>query len=101
VNVRQKEDPWNSILSGAATGGILSLRQGFRSVDSSMHGAIFFALVNGAIIMAQRSQPDPLSMPVDVPAVTPVEMYSSMPVDDEAITPVETCEKESGRGSHK
>jgi import inner membrane translocase subunit TIM17 len=32
VYVRQKEDPWNSILSGAATGGILSLRQGFRSV---------------------------------------------------------------------
>ena len=102
MNVRQKEDPWNSILSGAATGGILSLRQGFRSVlRSSMHGAVFFALVNGAIIMAQRSQPDPLSMPVDVPAVTPVEMYSSMPVDDEAITPVETFEKESGRGSHK
>ena len=100
--MRQKEDPWNSILSGAATGGILSLRQGFRSVDSSMHGAIFFALVNGAIIMAQRSQPDPLSMPVDVPAVTPVEMSSlSMPVDAEAITPVETFEKESGRGSHK
>lgn len=103
VYVRQKEDPWNSILSGAATGGILSLRQGFRSViRSSMDGAIFFALVNGAIIMTQRSQPDPLSMPVDVPAVTPVEMSSlSMPVDAEAITPVEKFEKESGRGSHK
>jgi len=95
VYVRQKEDPWNSILSGAATGGILSLRQGFRSViRSSMHGAIFFALVNGAIITTQQSQP--LSTPVDVPAVTPVEISSS-----EAITPVETFEKESGRGNHK
>lgn len=102
--VRQKEDPWNSILAGAATGGILSLRQGFRSViRSSMHGAIVFALFNGAFIMAQRFQPDPLSMPVDVPSVTPAEMSSlSMPVDAEAITPVETSlGEESGRGSHK
>nr|GMD84037.1 mitochondrial import inner membrane translocase subunit TIM17-2-like [Ipomoea batatas] len=28
VYVRQKEDPWNSIIAGAATGGVLSLRQG-------------------------------------------------------------------------
>jgi hypothetical protein len=29
--VHQKEDPWNSILSCAATDGILYLRQGFPS----------------------------------------------------------------------
>ncbi|MBA0784008.1 hypothetical protein Gotri_001634 [Gossypium trilobum] len=28
VYVRQKEDPWNSIIAGAATGGFLSMRQG-------------------------------------------------------------------------
>lgn len=74
VYVRQKEDPWNSILSGAATGGILSLRQGFRSaIRSSMHGAILFALLNVTIIMMQRPQPDPLSKPVDAEAITPVK----------------------------
>lgn len=26
VQIRQKEDPWNSIISGAATGAILSVR---------------------------------------------------------------------------
>ncbi|EJK54813.1 hypothetical protein THAOC_25526, partial [Thalassiosira oceanica] len=28
--VRQKEDPWNSIVSGAATGGVLAARAGPR-----------------------------------------------------------------------
>lgn len=28
VYVRQKEDPWNSIMSGALTGGILAARNG-------------------------------------------------------------------------
>jgi len=56
VHLRQKEDHWNSILSGAATSGIFSLRQGFRAVvRSSMQGAIFFALISGAGIMMQSS----------------------------------------------
>lgn len=28
VHIRKKEDPWNSIISGAATGGILAARNG-------------------------------------------------------------------------
>jgi len=28
VHLRKKEDPWNSIISGAATGGILAARNG-------------------------------------------------------------------------
>lgn len=28
VHFRKKEDPWNSIISGAATGGILAARNG-------------------------------------------------------------------------
>jgi hypothetical protein len=89
--VRQEEDPWNLICSGVATGGILSLRQGFLSViRSCMPGTIFFALLSGAIIVLHRSQPDPLSVPVDVPNVTLFEMSLSMPVGAEAITRVET-----------
>nr|CAB3458555.1 unnamed protein product [Digitaria exilis] len=72
VYVWQKEDPWNSILSGAAASGILSLRQGFRAVArSSMYGALLFALISGAGVMVQNSQPR--SMSADVPAITPVD----------------------------
>ena len=31
IAIRGKEDPWNSILSGALTGGALSARMGLRS----------------------------------------------------------------------
>lgn len=37
VHFRKKEDPWNSIISGAATGGILAARNGkhlFRLIKS-------------------------------------------------------------------
>ena len=33
--IRQKEDMWNGILSGAATGGLLSIRQGVKVAAKS------------------------------------------------------------------
>lgn len=76
--VRQEEDPWNSILSGAAVGGILSARQGFRSVvRSSLQGAVLLAFISGAGMMGQCSpQPNTVSMPVDDQVITPVETSS-------------------------
>ena len=35
VALRHKEDPWNPILSGALTGGILQVRYGFASAARS------------------------------------------------------------------
>ena len=35
VALRKKEDPWNSIASGALTGGFLQLRTGMRSAAKS------------------------------------------------------------------
>lgn len=35
VYVRKKEDPWNSIISGAATGGILAARNGVPAMAGS------------------------------------------------------------------
>ena len=56
VHLRHKEDHWNSILSGAATCGIFSLRQGLHAVvRSSMQGVIFFALISGVESMMQGS----------------------------------------------
>ena len=34
VHFRKKEDPWNSIISGAATGGILAARNGKLVINS-------------------------------------------------------------------
>ncbi|MCI84408.1 mitochondrial-like import inner membrane translocase subunit TIM17-2-like, partial [Trifolium medium] len=49
VYVRQKEDPWNSIVAGAATGGFLAMRQGFAaSARSAAFGGVLLALIEGS-----------------------------------------------------
>lgn len=46
--LRQKEDPWNSILSGAATGGILAARAGPKAMASAaVVGGVILALIEG------------------------------------------------------
>ncbi|KAF3497442.1 hypothetical protein DY000_02055191 [Brassica cretica] len=53
VYARQKEDPWNSIIAGAATGGLLSLRQGFRaSGRAALFGGAILALIQGVQLIA-------------------------------------------------
>ncbi|CAM0906659.1 unnamed protein product [Alopecurus aequalis] len=57
VYVRQKEDPWNSIVSGAATSGLLSVRQGLRAAGrSAVLGGALLALIEGSGILANRAQ---------------------------------------------
>lgn len=70
VYLRQKEDPWNSIAAGAATGGFLQLRSGMRSsARSAVFGGVLLALIEGAGIMLNRltanmAQPPPLEEPM-------------------------------------
>eukprot|EP00985_Skeletonema_marinoi_P007414 scaffold3257_cov87-Skeletonema_marinoi.AAC.5 len=46
--IRQKEDPWNSILSGGATGGILAARAGPKAMASAaVIGGVLLALIEG------------------------------------------------------
>lgn len=55
VYLRQKEDPWNSIAAGAATGGFLQLRAGARSATrSAIFGGLLLGLIEGASIMLNR-----------------------------------------------
>ncbi|XP_034021987.1 mitochondrial import inner membrane translocase subunit Tim17-A [Thalassophryne amazonica] len=55
VKVRGKEDPWNSIASGAMTGAILSARSGpVTMVGSAAMGGILLALIEGAGILLNR-----------------------------------------------
>ncbi|KAG2659014.1 hypothetical protein PVAP13_1KG329200 [Panicum virgatum] len=55
VYAREKEDPWNSIASGAATGGQLAMRQGLLAAGrSAVFGSALLALIEGAGIMLNR-----------------------------------------------
>ena len=50
--IRQKEDPWNSIISGAATGGVLAARAGPRAMaTAAIFGGVILALIEGMGIM--------------------------------------------------
>ena len=52
TSIRQREDPWNSICSGAATGGILAARAGPQAMASAaLVGGILLALIEGMGIM--------------------------------------------------
>lgn len=55
VYIRNKEDPWNSIVAGAATGGFLSIRQGIVAASSSaVLGGVLLALLKGNALMGNK-----------------------------------------------
>ncbi|KAL1292655.1 hypothetical protein HN51_053222 [Arachis hypogaea] len=72
VYVRQKEDPWNSIMSGFAAGGFLAMRQGpAAAMRSALFGGILLALFEGAGIMVNKVIYAPQAeepMPTDYPS---------------------------------
>jgi import inner membrane translocase subunit TIM17 len=57
--VRRKEDPWNSIFAGTATGGLLAIRAGPKAAAiSATMGGFFLALIEGlGILMNQKFGP--------------------------------------------
>ncbi|VDI62013.1 mitochondrial import inner membrane translocase subunit TIM17 [Mytilus galloprovincialis] len=55
VYIRKKEDPWNSITSGALTGAILSVRHGAGAMlGSAVVGGVLLAVIEGLGIMFTR-----------------------------------------------
>ncbi|CAN0358142.1 unnamed protein product, partial [Laminaria digitata] len=55
VAVRHKEDAWNPILSGAATGGILALRAGPKTAaKNAAVGGVLLAVIEGVGILLER-----------------------------------------------
>ncbi|WJX55752.1 hypothetical protein P8452_41484 [Trifolium repens] len=65
VYIRKKEDPWNSIVSAAATGGFLSMRRGFAaSAKSAAFGAVLLGLIEGTGIALNKFSSDQQPMPV-------------------------------------
>jgi import inner membrane translocase subunit TIM17 len=48
AHFRRKEDPWNSIISGAATGGLLAARAGPKAAGkNALIGGVLLALIEG------------------------------------------------------
>ncbi|KAI3447039.1 hypothetical protein Pfo_003704 [Paulownia fortunei] len=67
VYLRQKEDPWNSIIAGAATGGFLQMRQGVGAASrSALFGGVLLALIEGAGIMLNKVMSAPQEGPIFV-----------------------------------
>lgn len=55
ASLRKKEDPWNAIMSGAATGGLLALRGGVKAAGmNALAGGVILAAIEGLNIAVQR-----------------------------------------------
>jgi import inner membrane translocase subunit TIM17 len=53
--VRKKEDPWNAIMSGAATGGLLAARAGAKAAGrSALVGGVILAAIEGMTVFVSR-----------------------------------------------
>eukprot|EP00112_Aurelia_sp_Birch-Aquarium-sp1_P006086 Seg1680.12 transcript_id=Seg1680.12/GoldUCD/mRNA.D3Y31 product="Mitochondrial import inner membrane translocase subunit Tim17-B" protein_id=Seg1680.12/GoldUCD/D3Y31 len=76
--IRGKEDPWNSICSGAVTGGVLMARAGPSAMArSAVVGGILLALIEGVGIMitrmtAEQFKPVMPQMPPDPSQLPPM-----------------------------
>ncbi|XP_008237994.1 PREDICTED: mitochondrial import inner membrane translocase subunit TIM17-2-like [Prunus mume] len=80
VYVRQKEDPWNSIIAGAATGGFLQMRQGLgASARSAAFGGVLLALIEGAGIMLNKFMSQQQQMPIVIEEPTSVAGLPGLP----------------------
>ena len=57
VHLRKKEDPWNDIISGAATGGIVAARNGLPAMAGmALIGGVLMVLAEGVGILVKRIQ---------------------------------------------
>ncbi|XP_065206290.1 mitochondrial import inner membrane translocase subunit Tim17-B [Planococcus citri] len=55
VYYRKKEDPWNSIISGAVTGGVLAARNGLPAMaGSALIGGFLLGMIEGVGILMTR-----------------------------------------------
>ncbi|XP_022214926.1 mitochondrial import inner membrane translocase subunit Tim17-B [Drosophila obscura] len=77
VRLRQKEDPWNSIISGAVTGGILAGRNGKVSMAcSALVGGLLLTIIEGVGILFTRISADQFRNPT--PPANPQDAQSGL-----------------------
>mmetsp|Transcript_7088 Transcript_7088/g.9720 ORF Transcript_7088/g.9720 Transcript_7088/m.9720 type:complete len:187 (-) Transcript_7088:240-800(-) len=66
IYLRKKEDPWNAIMAGASTGGLLAARAGTKAIiTGAAVGGVLLGMIEGMGIMMQRmlSAPNKSMMP--------------------------------------
>lgn len=94
VAVRKKEDPWNSIASGALTGGFLQLRTGVRSAaKSAAFGGVLLAMIEGVgILLTRMTAPPPAPVPMvempGQPAPAPSSSRAAEPLPPPGLEPL-------------
>ena len=100
VAIRRKEDPWNPIMSGALTGGVLQLRYGLASAGrSAAFGGFLLAVIEGILDHAHpaTAPPPPQPMPIDVPAApAPALAAGPQPTPTAAVVNAEGMVTEGG-----
>ncbi|KAL4547604.1 hypothetical protein Ndes2526B_g06844 [Nannochloris sp. 'desiccata'] len=102
VALRKKEDPWNSIASGALTGGFLQLRTGMKSAArSAAFGGVLLAMIEGVgILLTRMTAPPPAPVPmVDMPGPSPSNSSRSAEINAVPIpepVPESSAEPSSG-----
>ncbi|KAE8700404.1 Mitochondrial import inner membrane translocase subunit Tim17-B [Hibiscus syriacus] len=103
VYLRQKEDPWNSIIAGAATGGFLSMRQGLGAASrSAVFGGVLLALIEGAGIMLNKflSQPQmPIMFEEPAPNVAGMPGYPMGQLTNQTSAPASVDSSRQGSSS--
>mmetsp|Transcript_35021 Transcript_35021/g.91979 ORF Transcript_35021/g.91979 Transcript_35021/m.91979 type:complete len:175 (+) Transcript_35021:125-649(+) len=80
VALRKKEDPWNSIISGAATGGVLAARGGWRAASrSAAVGGVLLAMIEGLQIALTKMMSEPTAPPYAPQQYAPPQQQPRMP----------------------
>ncbi|KAG8079810.1 hypothetical protein GUJ93_ZPchr0007g5576 [Zizania palustris] len=103
VFMRQKEDPWNSIIAGAATGGFLSMRQGPGPAGrAALMGGMLLALIEGAGLMLNRVLATPQNLPplpADDPNLAAAMAAGGIPgIPQASMAPPEAASSSGGGG---
>jgi import inner membrane translocase subunit TIM17 len=102
VALRKKEDPWNSIASGALTGGFLQLRTGMKSAArSAAFGGVLLAMIEGVgILLTRMTAPPPAPVPmVDMPGPSPSSSARSAEINAAPAIPEPVPESSAGPSS--
>jgi mitochondrial import inner membrane translocase subunit TIM17 len=93
VHFRKKEDPWNSIISGAATGGILAARNGVAAMTgSAIIGGVLLALIEGVGILFTRLSADQFKNP------NPLDQMNQVPSDPSVLGDANKSSNSNGGG---
>lgn len=91
--LRKKEDPWNAIISGAATGGLLAARAGLKvAAKNAAIGGVILAAIEGLNVVVSR-----VLMPWIEKRSQDPAMISSV---DRLDPPVDPLRRRSGKVAH-